>query len=393
MAKVFNDAAIRRISAAVRKVERLQPTSEFRSSRRNATPMVSSLYVAKEDIEHGEIGKAQLLKSAALDTSGKDVATWAEEVDVYNPIHRVWQGTELVCDMIGLPGADSGNEYLLFIDHAWSATRISGTATSVITPGGSGTITNVNGLNGLYPYNSAQVFLPSGGTAVQSGSFVTAQLNHSYAQAPNSFFVADAQQSSSNPNPVSGEIAWQMFNATSFYRSDQPGSPASNTYLYLLGENVTAYPLLNRTSPTDDHDLFEVMGSSFVASAVGQLRCRATGWYSFSLRLIYRQRVDTAAPVIPDPPKSYYAEARIGVGSQIDTLIQNREITNEETNSLTSSGFKYALSCEFFREVQQDDRLAIDSAVRRVDGTTIGQDMSTWGYQPDKLELFIKRLG
>lgn len=175
MPRTYNDQARQRIAAAVRKIERLETNERAGRSRRPGAPMVPTFFVAKEDIEHGQIGKGRRTESPAFD-SGRSEVDWEEDVDIYNPGFKVFTNAELVCEMVGLAGADSGSEYIWTIRHAWSATRIRGISAAQISPGGSGLISSVKGLDGPGPGSSVTVHMPTQYVTIEPSRVVWAEL-------------------------------------------------------------------------------------------------------------------------------------------------------------------------------------------------------------------------
>lgn len=169
----FDRQSVRRISQTVRTVENwpIHQIPDRRRPRRGPVT-VPQLAIASEDIEHGDFGNARFGTGTAFDSN---IAPIGDEISVFNPGMKVWSGSQIAIEHWALNGAD-GPAWV--IRHAFSATRIRGRSTSDIEPGESGTLDNIDPIDGHFAPDTASVYLPTELIAVQNARVVWAELSY-----------------------------------------------------------------------------------------------------------------------------------------------------------------------------------------------------------------------
>ncbi len=156
------------------------PGGEF--AARVAVPVLA---VASEDIEHNTFGDASLSTGSFTSTSAT-----SREIEVYNPGLKVWDTSDILVRLVGIPGTSSQKYVIL---QAFSATRLRGTASSTIAPGSSGTLTSVDAINGMSPGSTVTVKnLTGSGVTISSGDLVAADLCWDISSSGVSEWVSDA---------------------------------------------------------------------------------------------------------------------------------------------------------------------------------------------------------
>lgn len=172
MSYTFDRQSVQRIQRAVLAVEKWpqtrQPPAPLARAGRFSMPQVC---LAAEDIEHDSFGSVILGEGSAFDSLL--TATGRTVGNVYNPGPKVWSGSRVSIENWALRLADRRR---LCIQHAWSATRITGTAAANISPGGTGTLNSVSPLDGHFGPSSVSAYLSSGAEQVDSGTVVEANL-------------------------------------------------------------------------------------------------------------------------------------------------------------------------------------------------------------------------
>lgn len=163
-----------RIEDAVRRIERT-PVGAFGGGRSGGDPGATHqvLLVAEEDIEHGEIGDAKLAQGSGGTFS---VYSASEVYRVVNLRQKIWSGSLLVAQWASWRTTAANVESLWLCNHAWSATRIRGTAQTQIAPGETKTLTSLVPMDGHHAPVSAQVYLPTAHVTVKLGKVVWAEL-------------------------------------------------------------------------------------------------------------------------------------------------------------------------------------------------------------------------
>lgn len=183
----FDRQSVQRIQSAVLTVEGWRRTREPRRGRtRRGRFPTSQVVIATEDIEHNATGKAKIAEGTQW--TGYLTAT-GDEIDVYNPGPKVWNGSRLLIDHGAL--RDSG-ESKWNIRQAWSATRIRGIATAQISPESTETINSITPLDGHYSPATASVYLPTKHITVQSQMVVWAELVYRTATSSSRWEVYSA---------------------------------------------------------------------------------------------------------------------------------------------------------------------------------------------------------
>ena len=171
MAKLhqYNAEARARIAAAVRKTEAATDHDRGGTRRREyANASGPFLSITQADIEHGFDGQVR----RARGDWGSSLGEIGDEIKVNNPGAKVWAGSTVITMFTSLSGAPRRGVIL----KAWSATRIRGIATAAIAPGESRQLTDVVGIDGPFPEDTAIVTLPTEFVSIASGLTVWAEL-------------------------------------------------------------------------------------------------------------------------------------------------------------------------------------------------------------------------
>jgi len=170
----YNQAARKRIARSVQWTE-TQTTAPFVQRRQVTAYPMAKLVQAQEDIEHGQIGDVKHLEGPAFGGS-VSIVSGDTAFAVYNPCLKIWSGSELIVSQIALPGEDETNEARWYVSRAWSATRIRGTSTVLMTPGSTRTCNVVQRMDGTFEPTTAQVYLPTQFVEVKASRVVWFEL-------------------------------------------------------------------------------------------------------------------------------------------------------------------------------------------------------------------------
>lgn len=165
----YNAAARARIAAAVRKSEASTDHDRGGTRRREyANPSGPFLAITQGDIEHGFEGQVKRAKG----DWGSSLEEIGEELKAQNPGPKIWAGSQVITMFTSLAGAPRRG----VIIKAWSATRIRGIASAAIAPGETRQLTDVVGIDGPFPEDTANVTLPTEFVSIASGLTVWAEL-------------------------------------------------------------------------------------------------------------------------------------------------------------------------------------------------------------------------
>lgn len=174
--EIYNSQARKRINYAVRQVEQRLIGRRKPKERRTGGSPQSTFAIADEDIEHDTFGDVKLATGATM-VSAK-TAFSSDVRSIYNPGSIVWEGSVMLLERATLAGADRVDGVKWIVRHAWSATRIRGTANGAISAGTTGTIDNLETINGHYaPAGGiATVYLPTAYVDIEDGVVVWAEI-------------------------------------------------------------------------------------------------------------------------------------------------------------------------------------------------------------------------
>ena len=172
----YNSRARKRISRAVRITEQRLYGRRPDRQRRGGRAQQMTFAVAQEDIEHQSFGDVRLASAVTMDSPK---GTTGDDISIFNPGSMIWEGSELLLVRATLAGVtDQADGIRWAVVQAWSATRIRGTATAAIAAGATGTINNIETINGHYAPvgGTATVYLPTAFVDVENGVVVWAEL-------------------------------------------------------------------------------------------------------------------------------------------------------------------------------------------------------------------------
>lgn len=176
MPTLFSERSRKRIANVVRTVEGM--SSQERLQRRDALfhhhPVTC---IATEDIDLHERGDVVRAKVSDLDNPDFE-ETGREFKDVFNFAGPVWDGSVCLVQSVILAG--QGRVKSIFQTN--SARRIHGKSTGQISPGTSGTIDAIYGVDGFYPLDETSVYLPTEFVTVDAERVVWAEWNSGNAR-------------------------------------------------------------------------------------------------------------------------------------------------------------------------------------------------------------------
>lgn len=175
MAFTYNRPARRRIQRSVEFAERGQRWPG--RARRAAQAQPSRMVILSEDIEHNNSGNAKKASGITWDSTLSPIG---DEITVFNPWHKLWKGSPALVQHGSLadtdPQSDPGLRWL--IRQAWSATRLTGFATTSILPGETRTLDQLETMDGYFEPPTVEAFLPTTYSEIASGSIVWAELKY-----------------------------------------------------------------------------------------------------------------------------------------------------------------------------------------------------------------------
>lgn len=177
MAKAFtyNERARIRIGRAVRWVERNR--SSRGPSRRAKNDFETIVWaIADEDIEHNSFGTVKRAKGSGFDATSIDPGD--DEFEAYNPGAKIWDGTRVFLQF-GSLAENSSTDSKYMIMKAWSATRIRGKSDGAISPGSTGSLDSVVGIDGEFPPSTVSgVYLPTDHVTVTDNMSTWAEIRY-----------------------------------------------------------------------------------------------------------------------------------------------------------------------------------------------------------------------
>lgn len=211
-----------RIADAVLWTERQPKGVAGRMRPAASEQMPPMLMVATEDIEHGTVGLCKPSKGVSVANPGNSY----DSVEVRNLGPKIWSGSLLPASWRTYEvGAEAGR---MVTFGGWSATRISGTASSTITAGSSGSLGNIVALNGYYPYGAAIGHLPTGYSDIEPGRGVSADLVFNSISGQSQWIITAADRNPSTGG--GGSTQWYTidFRSTVSPTPDTSVAPSEN---------------------------------------------------------------------------------------------------------------------------------------------------------------------